>query len=123
VVKPVSSRQDVTPSTEGAIGRAVVPEEPRGDAADAPPATAYLVQVAARWDPTPEEFTGTRYAEWLRAKAYDSSALFNPTATNLRNQKGFVVEQLARFFEDWDGIKKMYDIRTRQPIEMPAVAR
>ena len=42
-----------------------------------------------------------------------------PNAAAVRNRKGFLVEELAKYFEDWDALKRMYDIRTNQPIDIP----
>ena len=133
-VARTESRQDATGGEVGAVGRSVLRDDSRWhddpsleEGGGAPSAakgdeskstdSAYLVQVAARSDPAPSEMNPRRYAEWLRDAAYGEE---RPRGSlSMSQRKGFLTQDLVRWFSDWDEIKHTFQIRTNHPIELP----
>lgn len=117
VVTRQGSLQDTQPQEAGAVGQRVLKDDRPAAGTDPGTGCAYLVQVLSRQDPSPEEFGGRRYAEWLEGKAYDL-APWEPSRDRLAHRDGFMMQQFARWFDDWDGLKKTFDIRTNRAIEI-----
>jgi hypothetical protein len=81
---------------------------------------AYLVQVASRSDPEPTEMNPRRYVAWLRDAALGDES--PRSRTPMSQRKGFLTQDLVRWFIDWDDVKRAFQIRTNRPIELPSPA-
>ena len=135
-VARTDSRQDATGNEVGAVGRRVLPDDPDwgrdpvlDESEDEPAAkpdaskstdSAYLVQVTARSFPEPGEMNPRRYASWLRDAAYGSD--LGDRRTPMSQRKGFLTQELVRWFVNWDDVKHEFQIRTNRPIELPTPA-
>lgn len=115
-VRPLGGLGDARAVAAGAVGR-----QPLRDRAKPPEGTesAYLVQVASREDPAPEELTTRAYAEWLRSAAYAQSPPFGRDQAPLRHRKGYLMKAYAKFMDDWEEIRAIYQIQTNSMVEMP----
>ncbi len=115
-VRPSGGLGEVRGVTVGTVGRS-----PLRDKAKPPEGTesVYLVQVATREDPTPEEFTSREYATWLRDAAYKSSQPFGEAQLPIRHRGGYLMKAYAHFFDDWDNARSMFQIQTNSMVEMP----
>ena len=40
----------------------------------------------------------------------------------MSQRKGFLTQDLVRWFIDWDDVKRAFQIRTNRPIELPSPA-
>jgi len=115
-VRPSGGLGEARAVAVGTVGR-----QPLKDRAKPPEGTesAYLVQVASREDPAPEELTTREYAAWLRNAAYERNQPFGRDQAPLRHRKGFLMKAYAKFLDDWDEIRATYQITTNSMIEMP----
>jgi hypothetical protein len=96
-------------STEaGTLGRSVLRDDRRPLMDEKPTNAAYLVIVAAQADPSPEEFQGEPYLEWVRTRALGAGI-----HVDVGDRQGAIPEALFKFYDDWDTIKHDYKIETK----------
>jgi hypothetical protein len=116
-VRPTSVGQDqpLPPTKVGAFGRRILRDESTGETATR---SAYLVQVREQRDPSPREFHARAYAQWLAKEAYDaprSRPGTRPREIPVRSRSGYVQHELARYLDDWESIRTLWDIKMDKP--------
>jgi hypothetical protein len=104
------------PRAVGMIGRYVLRDETKPE--DGGTGNAYLVQLAALEEPTPEEFGARRFATEVREKAYAKATPGRATGEKLSSKSGSYYRELARWFDDWDDFKRTFAIRPHTAIEV-----
>lgn len=123
VRSPDDPKGDPVSTKVGTLGRSVLKDE--APASSDGTGSAYLVRVREQRDPAREEFTTVAFRGWLREKAYDFSD-YEPrprSAVPLKDRKGLVDRELARWFGDWDTVRALFDIRPTEPLESSKDAR
>ena len=110
------SKQDPQATGAGAVATRVLRDRPHGS--EAGTNAAYLVQVKSRRDPPAQELTAKRYADWLANEIYGGDPPWEVHRERLQQRQGVIPQELARWFDNWDGFKRMFDIHTNRPIEL-----
>jgi hypothetical protein len=115
-VQPTSAGagQPVPSTKVGTFGRRILRDDTSGDQGTG---SAYLVRVREQRDPNPREFHARAYADWLARKAYDArrSSGRQSRELPLRSRSGYVEKELARYLDDWESIRRLWDIKADEP--------
>jgi hypothetical protein len=105
---PSAVRKEGTETKVGTVAQRVLEDEKSTPDEKDKTESAYLVRVAAREDPSPDEFGGRKYVEEIARKSYRSGGQSaGPEA------KALLMDQVEAFFVDFRKLASTFSLETR----------